>query len=91
MLDGLMEIGIGVVIAILTIYVIKRILGVAFVVLFFLFKVGVYSLPITLTIFFGMMNPWLLIPCCLLSIGYYFLVYKITKKFKARKRAADYY
>ena len=90
MLEGLMEIGIGVVIAVVTFYVIKRILGAALLLLFFLFKVGVYSVPVTFTIFFGMINPWLLIPCCLLSIGYYFLVYKITKKFKARKRATDY-
>ena len=89
MLNGFMEIVIGAIIIVITYFIVKRIIGALLTFLYFVFKVGVYAVPIIITWFAGALSPWLLIVFIPLSIGYYFLIYKTKRKF-ARKKAMGY-
>ena len=93
-MNTLFDIAIAVVLVFLTAYVLYRIVGTAVVILGFFFTMAVYAIPVIFTLFFGLTNPWLLIICVPLSIGYYFLVTKIRRKWKERKirkQMAKYY
>lgn len=69
-------------------YIFRRVLGTIFILLKIFLKAIVYCSPISFTLGAAMFNPWWLMLCIPLSVGYYFLVSKITKKLKEKRYVA---
>ena len=84
--------GIGeIILGALILYFLTRIFGTLLIVLKFLVKSFIYCAPISFCLGVAIMNPWWLILCIPLSVGYYYLVSKITRFFRRRKYVIEWW